>query len=223
MITNCIRLEHFSSRLNAGRRLRWAFSPMKTPLHSLSGISIMRKNALRATHLAAACALSAAVALPAQTPAARTVPLTPGACAVISPGDFVTFEWNPSFDRAAAVTGIENFKLSFKGPDDDAERRDGRPAFTLSLKPVRRVSPPLQSTVKATPNGYYQFQFEAFLPYVRPGTYRLATAEAVAATDGTGPAPQMTNSPLRYPFCVEVVGQTRNGRRPPQLGPAGAP
>src|ERR1700738_5009849 len=39
-------LEHFPCGCNAGTRLRWAFSPMKTPLHATPGIPSNRENAL---------------------------------------------------------------------------------------------------------------------------------------------------------------------------------
>src|SRR6202022_4506549 len=39
-------LEHFPCGCNAGTRLRWAFSPMKTPLHAAPGIPSNRENAL---------------------------------------------------------------------------------------------------------------------------------------------------------------------------------
>lgn len=153
-------------------------------------------------------------AQPAQGP--KIVALTADGCARIEAGDIVTFTWNPGFDHPEAVTGLRNFALGFVGPDGDPAAMQDRPAIWMALMPRRRLVPPLQSSVTPAGNGYYDMRFEAYLPHIRSGVYHLALARAVAqtASDYQGPIPQMTNSPLSLPLCLDVIQGSLTGRRP---------
>jgi len=141
----------------------------------------------------------------------KTVPLVSDLCPAVGPGDRVTLDWNPGFDRTWAVTGLRHFTLRFAALDQ----------YGLHLLPghslaVTTLHVPHGAT--AIYNGYYHLEM-AVPPNAHPGTYRLTRADAVARTvpEYAGLPLQMTNSPADRRFCITVL------RSPPAPSPSPSP
>jgi hypothetical protein len=151
--------------------------------------------------------LAAQLPRPALATVGRSVTLIPGVCVRIAQGDDLIFEWNPAFDIPSPVLGLQEFALSFQREDIPGQAVQGRTQFVLRANYMAERSGARNSTVTSASNGYFQMRFHIHLLSIEPGEYHLVSARTIAKLDPgyQGPQPAMTNSPLRYPFCVEVA------------------
>lgn len=134
----------------------------------------------------------------------KVVALSPNACAQVSDGDQLVFDWNPGFQHAGAVSGINKALLVFAKP---GEPEKSITLVSMQFEPAERSHHPRIETLE---NGIYRLHFTLNLAQVEPGAYRLASARGDARTLSgyQGAAPAVTNDPTRYPYCIEVVSKT---------------
>lgn len=147
----------------------------------------------------------------AQAPAPKAVVLTPDSCARVTEGDDLSFQWNPAFDPGGTAVGLSEFELVFA---PHAEATPGQRSRGFNLIFTARAAdrdPDSPTMVIQGLNGSFQMRFHFSQKGVPPGTYDLVEAVATPMVDPTyqGSSPQMTNSPLRSPYCLEVVSATR--------------
>jgi hypothetical protein len=159
------------------------------------------------TLLAAGLILSGGTkALRAQQAALAPVPLTSGTCAQVQDGGYVTLEWNPGFDHPASVLRVRRFTLSFDAVDEVPRAHPVAPALVLEAYAPHDKNGLPDSPITVGNNGFWKLRFQVSLHGARPGEYHLVAADAEAQVDAgySGERPQMTNSPLRHPFCLNV-------------------
>jgi hypothetical protein len=138
-------------------------------------------------------------------PEFRTVPLVTDSCPSVRIGDRVSLDWNPNFEPIWPVTGLSGFGLTFAAVADD-----GVHLKQTGLILDSRYTP---SEISPLGNGFFHIEItmrprSMTTRNIRPGTYRLVKARAIAALDPsyTGGSPQMTSSPVEERYCITVVG-----------------
>ena len=160
-------------------------------------------------HLAVVAVVAAGVF--AQAPAAQTtvlltkaVPLVSDTCPVAAAGGVISFNWNPGFDHAGAVTGLRSIHLVFYHVGEDG----------VHANPMDRlVVDSSGGVVSDGVNGSYRI--EVHLPQsaavVHAGTYQLAEAHAspqlVASFRGEEPVATVPLARERY--CMTVIPVSR--------------
>ena len=165
---------------------------------------------LAAMTLAGALCTALSAQAPSQAvPASKgVVPLTAGTCANVTDGQIVTMEWNPAFERPAQVTGMRRFELAF-APVQARPLRGEPLLLRLTAAPRMHGELPGQpdSEIQPGANGSFLLRFRVHVGSHEAGQYQLYRAEAQAAVEPgyQGDAPQMTNDPLRFPFCLNVI------------------
>ena len=142
------------------------------------------------------------------------VPLLPGTCPQVADGDTVILDWNPGFLAWGICGGLRDFALSFGLRGKERSHRGG--GLTLRVATLKTESRTDQA-IADIGNGFFRLRFKVNLHAVEPGEYHLVRADAEANADGAnaGGAPQMTNSPTRYSFCVDVLPTPSRGSRVP--------
>jgi len=142
----------------------------------------------------------------AQSPQAQSktaiVQLVSDTCPVVHTGDQVAFDWNPVFDPEWPVTGIGSVSLQFARQEEDGVNLRMRPLYTLG----GRIS---QSSSTAIGNGFYRIAIVVPLSReMTPGVYRLVGVQMNARVqdDYSGPASQMTLSPVESRYCITLRG-----------------
>jgi hypothetical protein len=145
----------------------------------------------------------------ASTGVPREVALTPGNCAQVTEGDILTLDWNPAFENPASVSGIADFHLAFGSPGESSSSRR-RPSLVLETV-HRGETVSSEPGIQPIPNGYFHLRFLVHLANVETGTYHLIDAQAVPILDPDfhGETPRMTNTPLNFPFCLNVIADAR--------------
>jgi hypothetical protein len=152
-----------------------------------------------------ACGLAQAPQTEVAAPAVARVPavaLVAGGCPAVAQGGAIAFDWNPGFDPAWAVTGMQSFRLIFQGVGEDG----------VSLNPASRLMLDSGPRGRMTDIGNGYFHVEARVPRAtHAGVYRLVGAHSAAAVaaDATGEAPTQTVSPVGESYCMTVVAGTR--------------
>lgn len=146
--------------------------------------------------------LLAVVCAQAQAPQSaqsRTVPLVSDTCPNVRIGDRVSLDWNPLFDPEWPATGLHAFVLRFARMTEDG--------VDLKQEQLRLGAQQTQTSISPLGNGYFHVEFTVYMKPVRPGTYRLVRADAVAEVDSdyAEQAPQMTRSPVDERYCFTVV------------------
>jgi hypothetical protein len=157
-------------------------------------------------------ALLAVASVCAQAPKTagfRTIPLVTDSCPVVQIGDRVSLDWNPNFDPIWPVTGLSGFGLTFAAVADDGVNLKQLSRQT-GLILESRYTP---SEITPLGNGFFHVEItvsprSTTTRVIRPGTYRLVRAGAIAALDPsyTGGPPQMMNSPVEERYCITVLG-----------------
>lgn len=138
-----------------------------------------------------------------------TVALVSGSCVSVQNGDTLTLDWNPAFENREGIVGMRHFEMAF-ARDEEAARglRSGAP-LTLIAAPRTHGELPgkVGAEIEASSNGYFHIRFHPDLQGIEPGEYHLVSAQAFAKTSSNvvGAEPAMTNSPVRYPFCIAVT------------------
>jgi hypothetical protein len=149
-------------------------------------------------------ALAVGLCLTQAADMSAATPLTPGTCASVSQGDLLLLEWNPGFDHPEAVRRIEAFSLVFAKAGDDAMVLHSHTGLRLEATSQRGESNP---AIAAGANGFYTIRFLADFQSIDPGVYHLVDSAAyvLPVTGHQGELPQMTNSPVRSAFCLNVL------------------
>jgi hypothetical protein len=133
---------------------------------------------------------------------AQPVPLVSGACPSVRQDGVISLDWNLGFDPSWGVTGIKSFRLIFQHLQQDG----------VNLNPASRLVLDSGARGRMTDLGNGYFHIEARLPFsTHPGTYQLVAAHGSPELlpDYQGEAPQMTVSPVREHFCINVVPAPR--------------
>lgn len=168
---------------------------------------------LRATRFAGVLlSLAATSALHAQNVGTTVKPdhvvvLTSDSCAQVAEGDVITFVWNPAFEHSGTVTGLQGFTLVFARRGEEQQAAQGQAVIILSARKTGERAMPRDSANAPLVNGYYRSTFRPNLHGVAPGEYHLISAQAdarVKAGDHDA-RPELGNSPVRFPFCLNVV------------------
>ncbi len=156
-------------------------------------------------------ALLAVTSVCAQAPkpaSYRTIPLVSDSCTSVRIGDRVSLDWNPNFDPIWPVTGLSGFGLTFAAVADDGVNLKQLSRQT-SLILESRYTP---SEITPLGNGFFHIEITVSprimtTNMIRPGTYRLVRARAIAALDPsyTGGLPRMMNSPVEERYCITVL------------------
>ena len=172
---------------------------------------------LRATRFAGVLlSLAAASALHAQNVGTTVKPdhvvsLTSDSCAQVAEGDVITFDWNPAFEHSGRVTGLQGLTLVFAQRGEEEQAMQGRGGIVLSARKTAERAMPRDSANAPLVNGYYRSTFRPNLHGVEPGEYHLVSAHADARVNAgdNDTRPELGNSPLRLPFCLNVVSVTQ--------------
>ncbi len=138
----------------------------------------------------------------------RTIPLVSDSCPSVQIGDRVSLDWNPNFDPIWPVTGLSGFGLTFAAVADDGVNLKQMSRQT-NLILESRYTP---SEITPQGNGFFHIEItvrprSTTTKVIRPGTYRLVRAGAIAALDPsyTGGPPRMMNSPVEERYCITVL------------------
>ena len=162
--------------------------------------------------------LLAATSVCAQAPKStesRTIPLASDSCPAVQIGDKISLDWNPNFDPSWPVIDLKGFGLSFAAVADDG----------VNLRQTSLIldSRSTASDIFPLGNGFFHIAISVrprstTTRVIRPGTYRLVKARAIASLDPsyTGGPPQMTNSPVEARYCITVLGPP--GSPSPKVG-----
>ncbi|MDE1156507.1 MAG: hypothetical protein PW735_12370 [Acidobacteriaceae bacterium] len=149
--------------------------------------------------------------------AGKAVALTTASCPIVADGDLVTFSWNPVFEHASSVTGVQSFELQFAREQDKAiTSRTGAPLILLAAPRVHGEVPSARNKeIEPGTNGVYDLRFHLHLHELAAGEYRLVKATAMAKTDGTFSPDEatMTNSPMQLPYCLTIAGSAAGTNR----------
>jgi len=166
-----------------------------------------RTASTRSRRMLVGLALLAATSVCAQVPKpteSRTIPLVSDSCPAVQIGDKISLDWNPNFDPSWPVTDLRGLGLTFVAVADDG----------VNLKGTRLIldSRSTQSDISPLGNGFYQIGItirprSTTSRVIRPGTYRLVKARAIAALDPSyaGGPPRMTSSPVEARYCITVL------------------
>lgn len=176
-------------------------------------VALCGQRTLRALRLALA-ASTTVLAASAQQPSHAPQELTSDNCLEVASGETVFFHWSPLFDPAGEVYGLSRFELGFATESEKRAHRAPTPALYLTADPRQSNHRPndANSEIQAEPNGYYRMALHVNAEGLAPGKYVLLQAEArpMLAPHHQGNTPRMTNSPLRYNYCINLV--SRRGR-----------
>jgi len=152
-------------------------------------------------------ALLAATSICAQVPLStesRTIQLASDSCQAVQIGDKISLDWNPNFDPSWPVTDLRGLGLTFAAVAEDG----------VNLKQTRLIldSRYTHSNISPLGNGFFHVAITVrprskTTRVIRPGTYRLVKARAIAALDTsyTGGPPQMTSSPVEARYCITIL------------------
>lgn len=175
--------------------------------------SVVLLSLLGASMCAAAQTTSQTAPQTPSTPQARVVALTSGECVPVTEGDIVTFEWAPALEHSSA--NLSNFHLVFTRLVNGQIARVGD-HVTLDLYPVRGTGKPVRNELPTPINGIYEMSFRVYLRGMPSGEYDLTEARPETSPQETaaGTTPAMTNSPLRYHFCLSVDAPSASRRGP---------
>jgi len=172
---------------------------------------------LRATRFASVLlSLAAASALPAQDGGKAVKPdhvvvLTSDSCARVAEGDVITFDWNPAFEHSGRVTGLQGLTMVFARRGEEEQAALGQAGIVLSARKTVERAMPRDAVNAPLVNGYYRSTFRPNFHGAEPGEYHLVIAQADAQVhaEDYDTRPETGNSPLRFPYCLNVVPSTQ--------------
>ncbi len=135
-------------------------------------------------------------------PAGPAAVLSPGTCVPIAQGGTISLRWNPAFSNATTVHGIRKVTLTFAAAGSEESSRRGHGGLVFHADARNSVAP-----IVAEPDGFYSVSFPVDLRFAAAGEYRLVGVEVVPRVDpdSSGPAPEMTASPVQSSFCVSLA------------------